>query len=218
MKFKVGDIIKGTNKRYIFTDTSMYKAEVISADEDKMKIKILKHKEISQQGHEWTVDNSTKYFALIKNKKFEKSGLKSGDIVTYKNGEKRFLCGEILINKYGKPCSCIETYSNDLKSKTGNERLDIVKVERPLKYEMVFKLKKEILDEVERRYLANFIRPFRNKIKYIVKFQNPLRKEKEYLRIVLGTDERINLPDFDENCMYKKMEEYKEYTLKELGL
>ena len=35
MKFKVGDIIKGTNKRYIFTDTSMYKAEVISADENK---------------------------------------------------------------------------------------------------------------------------------------------------------------------------------------
>ena len=40
----------------------------------------------------------------------------------------------------------------------------------------------------------------------------------KYLRILLGTDEIINLPDFDENCMYKKMEESKEYTLKELGL
>ena len=75
--------------------------------------------------------------------------------------------------------------------------------------------KPEILDEEEKRYLEGVIRPFRDKVKYIIK--NASYSNQCYIGIRLE-HEGIILPYFKENTMYKGMEIDKRYSLKELGL
>ncbi len=154
---------------------------------------------------------------LVQEKQFTKADLKDRDIVTYRDGNKRMVIKSHLINGYGQRTSSLDEYNNKLEE-NGFDNLDIVKVERPVKYETVFERKEEILDETEKRYLAGVIRPFRDKVKYIVKYDNPLKTEKEYLRIKIMDDAEIDFPDFEKNFMYKGMKESKKYTLKELGL
>lgn len=74
--------------------------------------------------------------------------------------------------------------------------------------------KKEILDDVEKEYLRNVIKPFRNKVEYIVK---SLNDDKAYINIIL-LDEGLYLPYFKKDTMYKGMEINKKYTLEKLGL
>ena len=76
-------------------------------------------------------------------------------------------------------------------------------------------VEKEILDEQEREYLSSVIRPFRHKVKYIVKFDC---SPEEYISIWLLYDEVIDLPFFKKGTMYKGMEKDKKYTLEELSL
>ncbi len=75
-------------------------------------------------------------------------------------------------------------------------------------------VEKEILDNAEKEYLSNVIRPFRNKIKYIIKIGS---YSGEFISISLPKDD-VDLPFFKKGTMYKGMEEDKKYTLKELGL
>lgn len=82
------------------------------------------------------------------------------------------------------------------------------------KYRIV---KKPILDEAERRYLKNVIRPFKDKISYICKSQTVISKS-EWIRLVLKADLCIEFPCFENGTMYKGMEVGKKYTLEELGL
>lgn len=76
-------------------------------------------------------------------------------------------------------------------------------------------VEKEILDEQEREYLSSVIRPFRHKVKYIVKFDC---SPEEYISIWLPYAEEIALPCFKKGTMYKGMEKDKKYTLEELSL
>lgn len=76
-------------------------------------------------------------------------------------------------------------------------------------------LAKEILDETEKEYLNNVIKPFREKVTSIQKDGNRL---KEYIKICIKNDANIGLPDFETDTMYKGMKIYKQYTLSELGL
>lgn len=76
-------------------------------------------------------------------------------------------------------------------------------------------VEKEILDEEEKEYLSNVIRPFRDKVEYIIKFD--LLSE-EYISICLPEHETTDLPCFKRGTMYKGMEIEKKYTLEELGL
>jgi len=214
MKFKVRDIIKGMNDKYSITDTNMYKAEVISTNKDMMGIKILEHKDLSAQGEEYSVANSSEYFELIEEKQFTKPDLKNGDIVTYRCGRKRIVIDEKLIDETGYKSNDLYNYDENFLEKSRNGDLDIIKVERPLEYETVFKREEEILDDTEKKYLANIIKPFKDQAKWI-------RKGKifggEYITIKLK-NESIILPTFAEGTMYKEMKKDKEYTLKELGL
>ena len=73
---------------------------------------------------------------------------------------------------------------------------------------------KEILDETEKEYLKEVIRPFKDKIKFIFKKEY---KGCYYIKILLNNDE-MSLPNFEKETMYKGMEVDKKYTLKELGL
>ena len=75
---------------------------------------------------------------------------------------------------------------------------------------------KSILDDAEKRYLSNIIKPFRDRIDYITKFN--LSNGKEYIFIKLKNNEIISLPFFVAGTMYKGMENDKDYTLKELSL
>lgn len=77
-----------------------------------------------------------------------------------------------------------------------------------------------ILDDAERKYLSEVIRPFKNNVIGITKVEDDYEKGKYYIRIIVRKHgkEYINLPWFDENTMYKGMKENKEYTVKELGL
>ena len=93
----------------------------------------------------------------------------------------------------------------------------IVKIEEP-EYTTVYEYKPEILDEVEKRYLRNIVRPFRDKVQYIKKFTYGRTNS---IDIQIENKKRswlIELPPFKKDTMYKNMEDNKKYTLEELGL
>lgn len=138
---------------------------------------------------------------------FTKVDLKHGDKCTLKNGQ------VIFFDKTSK-----YSFSNiDEQLRYFNDDVSIVKVERPTKYETVFEREEEILDETEKRYLSEVIRPFKNKVIFISKEGNSIYDE-ELIFIELKNGELISLPYFEINTMYKGMKKDKKYTLKELGL
>lgn len=148
--------------------------------------------------------------------KFRKSDLKDGDIVTYRYGDRRTLIKNTFeCHNFGKSTSVLEHYNEDLTMKDKNKGMDIIKVERPVHYETVFERKEDILDEAEKRYLRDVIRPFRKQVETISKQKEDYQTE--YIQISLENTVGY-LPGFKTNTMYKNMEENKEYTLEELGL
>ena len=87
---------------------------------------------------------------------------------------------------------------------------------------------KDVLDEIEKKYLKSIIRPFKDRVEYIEK-----KKSKNctgtstfyYIAITIKSvtsdcvNETIYFPFFEpESKMYEGMELGKQYTLKELGL
>ena len=90
----------------------------------------------------------------------------------------------------------------------------IAEVKRPL-CKAIYKRKESILDDKEKEYLSNVIKPFRDRIKRIVKL--PICEEKEFISINLK-DDTSYLPNFKKDTMYKNMKLEKYYTLEELGL
>lgn len=94
----------------------------------------------------------------------------------------------------------------------------IIKIEEP-EYQTVYESKTEILDDVEKRYLSNVIRPFRDRVKTISK----IVYSGGNASIDISIDDNntgwlIELPPFPKNEMYKGMEDNKKYTIEELGL
>ena len=77
----------------------------------------------------------------------------------------------------------------------------------------------EILNEKEKEYLSNFIKPFRNGVLAITKYN--YSNGDEYLQIEVNLPNRyeyIKLPYFEKGTMYKGMKLGFTYILKELGL
>ena len=201
MKFKVGDKVRVVAKKHghRFDIGEIVKIEEIS-DRD-YKCSSLEKNELWWMGE----DEFTK---------FTKADLKDGDIATDREGKKRTVSKGFLVDNFG--AISLTYFTEDLKDADGLQENDIVKVERPVKYETVFERKEEILDEIEKRYLTRVIKPFRHKIKGIMK-----RSEYGslyYIKICLKNDDNAYLPCFKENSMYKGMEPNREYSLKELGL
>ena len=100
--------------------------------------------------------------------------------------------------------------SNKLLPMLLQGEISIIKVEQP------------ILDDIEKEYLGNIIKPFRNRIIYIAK--RYVDNEGEYIVIYVkqyndkNYSETIMFPFFKKRAMYKGMELNKKYTLEELGL
>ena len=210
MKFKVGDrveAIKKEPKGKIGTIVRIWSdncgAEVVFDD--------WKYG-WGENGRHYNVQNDE--IKLIKQNQFTKSDLKDGDIVTYRNVEMAtFVANKFYKAKTGEEVG--NNYNKELNAKYGKE-FDIIKVERPTNYETVFERKEEILDEVEKRYLRNVIRPFKNEIEAIRKVKCIDSKE----RIVIDIKDELNtlFPKFEKGTIYKNMKADKSYTLKELGL
>lgn len=131
--------------------------------------------------------------------------LKKGDMVTYKIKNGRGITNvSNMLN--GQSISAYEkTFGNQ-----------VIKVERPVKYKTIYEVK-EILDEVEKKWLGNFVKPFRSKIYDIVKYRL-YDNSGEWLQIRMKDSPDIDLPYFKLNKMYKGMKINREYTLEELGL
>lgn len=207
MKFKVGDKVKviGCDIRGNHCKNIGKIFTIIGIDND-------------NGSHPYKVDKDAEFFGdnelkLVENQ-FTKADLKNGDIVTYRNGDKRTVVAGNLINSVGYISKKLSQYTNDLKDTVIGKNLDIIKVERPVQYDTVFERKEEILDETEKRYLANIIRPFRDKILVIEKESG----NREFIKIYLKDEGPIFFPYFEKGTMYKGMKEDKKYTLKELGL
>ena len=80
----------------------------------------------------------------------------------------------------------------------------------------IVKIEKPILDDVEKKFLGNIIRPF--EVDYIYK-GGVCFGEKMYIIIRLTNSEEILLPFFSSTSgMYKGMELNKSYSPEELGL
>ena len=83
----------------------------------------------------------------------------------------------------------------------------------------------DILDEKEKEYLGNAIKPFRDRIISVVKNVAPTAANAAYICIfvrpnvhmVIG-DDALRFPLFAKDTMYKNMQFDVEYTLEELGL
>ena len=74
----------------------------------------------------------------------------------------------------------------------------------------------DILDDAEKRYLSNIIKPFRKRVDYIMKSSNSCC-DKEYIFIRLD-DDFLSLHYFEAGTMYQGMELASAYTLEELGV
>lgn len=144
---------------------------------------------------------------LVQERQFTKTDLKKGDKCTLKNRDVVF---------FGYECNYRFNNLDEQLRHVCNDNASIVKVERPVKYEVVFERKEEVLDAAEKKYLADVIRPFRDKVKYIYKGQ-VWRNNREFINIILK-ENTLDLPYFTAGTMYKGMETGRHYTLEELGL
>ena len=95
----------------------------------------------------------------------------------------------------------------------------IAEVKRPTKYETIYKREEPILDDKEKEYLGNVIRPFRNRVICVVK-TNLFRGECISIKVYndFADINFIEFPYFKNGVMYKNMKADKSYTLEELGL
>lgn len=80
---------------------------------------------------------------------------------------------------------------------------------------------KPILDEVEKKYLWNIVKPFKRIVNCIIKLRDTT-SDSEYIRILIqyvgGMYKIIDFPNFAKNSMYKGMKLNTDYTLEKLGL
>lgn len=191
MNFKVGDKIKGLSDAYLFTNTNMYLGEVKKVGDGYIEILILKHKNPNKIGKIYDASNPEGKFEIVDN-----------------------LTISQLQSEIDKLSNEIGNYHNKIHSM--RDRNNYMKEQ--LK-ELIKESKKEenkpILDDAEKEYLKNVIKPFKSRVKCISKETTCIRNH--YIFIDLGSDD-IALPIFSNKTMYKGMEADKKYTLKELGL
>lgn len=214
--FKVGDIVKGIENssfRYRTTNENMYKGEIVKIrDNGYIDIKILDHKFKQEIGTKYqSLDPS--FFKLIKYTYEDLRKSPIGTKITFENGVVVVKDDEDIFENASEKVDL-----EDLKGLKDNYGYDgkIIKIEEP-EYKVVYDAKVEILDNTEKRYLKNIIRPFRDKVEYITKTVN-VSGEYEHINIIFKRDTGLVFPNFEKGIMYKGMEIGKQYTLLELGI
>lgn len=110
--------------------------------------------------------------------------------------------GYFRLNENGLNYNFSTIYCNDILMELIIEKLEI---------------EKPILDDVEKRYLENVLRPFKDNVNFIVKYKDIA--DYHYINVAIGGDgDNLTFPDFEKDTMYKGMKDGKKYTLKDLGL
>lgn len=205
MKFKVGDKVKFV-KKIIFHNVELggiFRIIFISKDDSDVPYLAESKKGYKQWFKEEELQNAEYTYEDLKESPV-------GTKITFKDG--------IVLVKDNSQTFESECYTRDiLDLKNLNSRIlgKIIKIEEP-KYETVYEAKEDILDEVEKRYLRNIIRPFKNKVKAISKRKG---EKEDYIEIYMKREyETFDLPCFKKGTMYKGMKHNNEYTLEELGL
>ena len=82
------------------------------------------------------------------------------------------------------------------------------------------KIIKSILTEKEKEYLSAVVKPFKDKVSYIVKqqgFKDDKKLSVEFI-IIYVDDEKLILPSYDKGTLYKDMKLAEKYTVEDLGL
>lgn len=209
MKFKVGDRVKFVKSIEIHSNKvklgGIYKIKHVNSSAFCMPYRV--------ENGEWFGEEE-----LLKEYTYEDLRISPvGTKITFENG----LLVKIADNYYreNSPNGRFRDYKNlkELKDNFGVFNLGkIIKIEEP-EYKTVYESKVEILDEAEKRYLRNFITPFKNSIETIRRLYSPTKK-KDYIQIRYRDDRPTNFLYFESNTMYKGMELNKNYTLEELGL
>lgn len=164
MKFKVGDKVK------IKEDLNWRKKYkvLITPPMEVHKGKIAKIVGITRKGSyildvgdrpwHWSEDT----LEQVERKAFTKADLKDGDIVTYRSGESGIKNGNMILESgdshfYNE----LSDYTEELKYKNNeNQHLDIIKVERPIKYETIFgkaEIEGKTANDIERECLEQII-------------------------------------------------------------
>ena len=137
--------------------------------------------------------------------------------IKIKNLKKNYsFSGVVYTYPYGyEPATTIENYTFDIENHKQSNMLsnDIDKKIKNIR--IVYEFEQEILDDKEKEYLSNVIKPFKSEVVAIKK--NEGENNREYIEIDLGSDD-ILFPYFKKGTMYRGMEVDKEYTLEELGL
>ncbi len=102
-----------------------------------------------------------------------------------------------------------------LSNEISDEELILLKkMQENYEVKLTLEIEKPILDNAEKKYLSEVIRPFRDRVDCI---QKNILSQREFISIALN-GEIIVFPFFQKGAMYKGMQLNKEYTLKELGL
>ena len=129
----------------------------------------------------------------------------------YKDRLEEVLANALAVSRSGEMCICTDALKcNDcifLGSNCRDSAMDWLNSE----------CKETILTDEEKTYLSSVIKPFRDKVRYILKISDD-DWAKEY--IIMFTNElgNVTLPRFDKNTMYKGMKLDRYYELEELGL
>lgn len=198
MKFKVGDRVRFV-KSVIYHNKDVKLGEVYTVQDIEERGYIIENKEWFKEEELQKVEYTYK--------DLEKAPI--GTKVTFENGEILVKDGEDFFENASYVKNILELYN--FKSRILGK---IIKIEEP-EYQAVYESKPEILDEVEKRYLSNVIRPFRDKVMNIKKSTNGKR---EYITVNMVNDLGISFPGFEIGKMYKGMERGELYTLEELRL
>ena len=133
--------------------------------------------------------NKEKYKDVLENVLAKELAVsRSGEICRCEDME---TCGRCIF--YGGTSNCVDLASDWLNS----ECKDIT-----------------MLTEEEKAYIAEVIKPFRDKVTGILKGDNG----SEFIRISVENDGAFRLPYFKKGSMYKNMKTNKKYKLEELGL
>ena len=99
--------------------------------------------------------------------------------------------------------SQLQSEIDKLSNKVSKEYSNVISNRDKINYlkEQLKKLKEEeknkpIIDETEKKYLKEVIRPFKDKVEYIKKIMN-LNKDKEYISIGIEYEPSVDLPYLD---------------------
>ena len=149
MKFKVGDLIKGTESNsYGITNMKMTKGKVLEIDGSQMNIEILEHKNEGEKGKTFWVSNNECDFSLIINEKPSIEELKNmpiGTRITIDREDDNVLVKveEDELEFYSvKQDENLDSYDiNDdltIDEDWNDETTKIIKIEKPIEYETVY--------------------------------------------------------------------------------